>query len=122
MLHQVLERLSEYLHQPSVQRAADRRRHCRLHVNQTVRLVLPSDPSAWFTGSVTDCSESGLGLLSTAPAACGEAILVEWDSGYFVGAVRNCHPEEGKGWRLGVELEPVCTRGVLLSTLKQTAE
>jgi hypothetical protein len=108
------------MQQPAQRASAERRKLPRLQVDQFVGISFVDDGADWCRGSVTDCTELGLGLSSPRPAEPGTAVVIEWDSGYFVGAVRNCALSNNV-WRLGVELEPVRAGKVLVGDLIRTA-
>ncbi len=94
---------------------ADRRQVPRLQVHERIRINV--DGAGWFTGSVIDCSDSGLGIYSARRLEPGDHILVSWKAGYFAGSVRNCIPS-GDIWRVGVELEHLNAHRVLMLDLK----
>lgn len=95
----------------------NRRKHERVSVLQQIHLVVEGRPG-WINGSVIDCSDTGLGLLSPEPVEPGSKVVVDWKRGYFLGVCRNCHPS-GQVWRVGIEMETANCHGPLVEELQR---
>jgi hypothetical protein len=99
---------------------ADRRRHGRIRLEECGQVAGRSGPG-WTVASVTDCSDSGIGLCTSQEFECGTNIVLSWNGGYFVGNVRNARPD-GNLWRVGIELELLTAHAWLLHQLKAASD